>query len=162
MQPAQRPGPYEIAGRAVTGVEAAHEAQLQDGARGVDIGQGAQRALEVQCDRLLAEGGQSGPRGAADQVGVGGGGGGDDDGVHAPGEDLVHRGGGRGARTVGDVCGSGRVRVGDDQGADLAMAAQHLRVEGADTAGADKSDAHGPQGGLRPVAMSSVCPDIQT
>ena len=82
----------------------------------------------------------------ADEFGVGGGGGGDHDGVHAPGEDLV--GAGRGAWTpVRSATSAARAASASvtTSGSDLGVAAEHAGVEGADTAGADESDAHGPK-----------------
>lgn len=142
----------------VAGVEAAHKAHGQEGARqGVVLLDDADGLLHRGGQGLLAQGGQPGVEAGVDEVGVEGVGNGDDDGVHRPGTDHL---GSVGEDLIGPDLGGedlGPVDVGvgdgDERGAPNATS-EVVGVVGSHDAGADDSDAQGVLGMFHNVFLS--------
>ncbi len=156
VQPAEAARAHRLPGGRVPGVEAPHEADLQQGSGRRHIRERGPGAGRVQGDGLLAEGRQSAPGRGADQFGVRGGGRGDHDRVEVRVEEVGHaghRGGAEGGSRLVGACG---VRVRDHQSAHLGMRVEGAGVQGADPAGADESDAHGPTLARAPSGVNAL------
>lgn len=142
VQPPEPPREHRLPGPGVPRVEAALEAHVKDRSGALDLGDRRQCARQIQGDRLLAEDRKPGACCPTDQFGVGRRGRRDHHGVHAPAEDLVHPWGGRLAQPVRELLGTRVVRVRQDQGSDLAVTAECVRMNGAYAARPDDPDAH--------------------
>ena len=134
---AERAGGDRVVGGAVAGVEAPLESDLDERAGALDLLDQLVERLELERDRLLAEGRQAGPRGQREQGRVPRRRGRDHERVDARLDERLRRVCGVGAELGRDLLRAGGVGVGDRQALDAVEPEQGARVEEADPSDAD-------------------------
>ena len=128
-------------GLAVARVEAPLEAELERHAAALDLGGDRDRVVEVDRERLLAEGRQAAPDRRADQLGVGRGRGGDDDRVGASMASSMVAARGAPTSAATSAARSG-ICVGDEQLVDAGCRDEEPGMHPPDATGADEGDPH--------------------